>query len=671
MYIHIGESNYILYHYLLQGCPNNIYLILENVNFPNRIMYNTWLHVTAQVKHLTINNCAIGDIQDDSFSSDNFEYLKTLTFINMKTSHFNESIFNGLDSITDLNLRKMSKKLKLDANFLQAFTSLQTLQIQESIYDTNSLTRLTGSETFGLLRIQLLDLTYNKLTTIPANAFRSNSLISLYLGSNMLSTIDDNAFQYARNIQLLHLASNHFKTLSNRPFVIMGVLRTLYIQQNDWECNCDLQWMKKFHISDGSTTICANGEHFDKVDFCAEENQPTTMELSSSSSILTTPSTSNNPSVTSTTISTTFSSKSTTTASASIPTTISSTTNDPSTMFPTTLPSKSSTTSTSISIPTTPSTSSDTSETLTTLFTILPLSSTTAEDNPGIMKQMQCIKNKMEHRLYNFRLNINMTATNEGDGNIRMTVHTANVNPTKYDFVMINSDLAKDTCYILDNFSATEVNLDDSYTVCMVDKLKHTLTSPLDCVSVRSPLPQQAESQSWLRDEHKVPFIFICLAVVLLLVGLTAVSMFYCIRQHPQLLKGNKRVVVVKNSSADVLVMPPRQQVPLYVKTPRLEYATNMEYMPPRRYIQRRDPDYLTPVISRNACQRPRPPLMRSLSDTSVKTIASYITENQMDMNYAARRELEEIEVPPPLPPPRREYSKYDYSNEIFVYKEY
>lgn len=638
MNIHIGESN-IIYHYLLQGCPNNIYLILENVNFPNRIMYNTWLHVTAQVKHLTINNCAIVDIQNDSFSGDNFEYLKTLTFINMKTSHFNESIFNGLESITDLNLRQMSKKLKLDANFLQAFTSLETLQVQQCSYDTNSLTTLTGSETFGLMSIQLLDLTYNKMTTIPANAFRSNSLKSLYLGNNMLSSIDDNAFQYARNIQLLQLSGNHFKTLSNRPFVITGVLRTLFVEQNYWECNCDLQWMKKFHILDGSRTICANGEHFDKVDFCAEENQPTTMELNSSFSTLTIPNTSNNFSVTSTTISTTFSSKNTTT--------------------------------TSISIPTTPSTSSDTSETLTTRFTPLPLSSTTVEDNPEIMKQMQCIKNKMEHKLYNFRFNINMTATNEGDGNIQMTVHTANVNPAQYDFVMINSDLAKDTCYILDNFSATEVNLDDSYTVCMVDKVKHTLTSPLDCVSVRSPLSQQAESQSWLRDEHKIPFILICLAIVLLLVGLTAVSMFYCIRQHPQLLKGNKRVVVVKNSSADVLVMPPRNQVPLYVKTPRLEYATNMEYMPPRRYIQRRDPDYLTPVISRNACQRPRPPLMRSLSDTSVKTIASYITENQIDMNYAARRELEEIEVPPPLPPPRREYSKYDYSNEIFLYKEY
>nr|XP_012134935.1 PREDICTED: leucine-rich repeat transmembrane protein FLRT1-like [Megachile rotundata] len=88
-----------------------------------------------------------------------------------------------------------------------------------------------------------------------------------------------------------------------------------------------------------------------------------------------------------------------------------------------------------------------------------------------------------------------------------------------------------------------------TYTICL---LVGNTTSPLNCLAA-SPV---GESVAWLKNTDKgwVYGILVLLLILLFLVG--AVAAFLMVRRHPTLLRGSKRVMLVKHRNLDVIVLP-------------------------------------------------------------------------------------------------------------------
>ncbi|XP_017756089.1 PREDICTED: leucine-rich repeat transmembrane protein FLRT1-like [Eufriesea mexicana] len=180
-----------------------------------------------------------------------------------------------------------------------------------------------------------------------------------------------------------------------------------------------------------------------------------------------------------------------------------------------------------------------------------------------------------------------------------------------------------------------------TYTICLVDDNGYTV-SPLNCLAVATK--PTYKFRTWLTNADKslVLPLLISLLVLLFLVG--GVLSFLLIRRHPSLLRGNKRVILVKQRSVDAIVLP--KGVDIDEKEQRQANTAC--------YIGRSPEDgYVTPLPP----IRVWPP---SRSSTSMQSDGiSYVsnvepTESQLD-SWRLSRMKSELEkgklVAPPLPP--------------------
>ncbi len=130
--------------------------------------------------------------------------------------------------VTELNLTDMKIN---DLKGLQNITNIDTVQSLD--LDHNQLTTLQQNAFAGLTNLEYLDLQNNPLTTIQPDAFAGlTNLKDLSLRNNQLRTIKPNAFAGLTNLGFLFLNNNQLTTIQPNAFAGLPNLRFRYLKNN-------------------------------------------------------------------------------------------------------------------------------------------------------------------------------------------------------------------------------------------------------------------------------------------------------------------------------------------------------------------------------------------------------------------------------------------------------
>lgn len=179
-----------------------------------------------------------------------------------------------------------------------------------------------------------------------------------------------------------------------------------------------------------------------------------------------------------------------------------------------------------------------------------------------------------------------------------------------------------------------------------------------------------AEYSIYLTVNDKLSIILIATFAVLFLVLLSNIILFICIRKHPRLLGNNKTVLLLKKPE-DCIVMP-QATSPAYLRSfthPEISmHPCCSDGEDTISYVPISDVSYLTPVSEGYMYAPQRPPFKRSVSDLSIKTVASYVSERQLPSwrkNKVPRNHCcHSHQETPPTPLPRNSCTR-DLENGI------
>ncbi|KAG9262415.1 toll-like receptor 13 [Astyanax mexicanus] len=152
-----------------------------------------------------------------------------------------ETIDLSYNSIKELkcvdfaNLKKLSKlhiyRNPLHTVELCAFQNLNNLQ---SLIMSTEIFTLKGYFTSGVQKLELLDLSQNKLNSINKGDFRCLGYLRyLYLQDNQITYIEPGAFEGLTNLTVLSLQSNKITQSSIRLSVFSGLPNLLYLWLNN------------------------------------------------------------------------------------------------------------------------------------------------------------------------------------------------------------------------------------------------------------------------------------------------------------------------------------------------------------------------------------------------------------------------------------------------------
>ena len=94
-----------------------------------------------------------------------------------------------------------------------------------------------------LVNLKTLQLSRNKIETLPANFFNSQShLISLDLNDNNIKSWDSDLFYPLKRLSKLSLAHNKIQLITNESIQNWKILKEINLEGNPFNCGCDLLW---------------------------------------------------------------------------------------------------------------------------------------------------------------------------------------------------------------------------------------------------------------------------------------------------------------------------------------------------------------------------------------------------------------------------------------------
>ncbi|XP_063535089.1 toll-like receptor 6 [Cydia strobilella] len=198
------------------------------------LSYNDLIVVTdnslsklRSLSKLFLQNNAISTLEDNAF-----EGLLSLQVLNLSSNFLNEvppDLFADTKSLKEIYVSNNTMKVLPPA----LFNGLEYLQILD--LSQNALTsKWVNKGTFkGLLRMVILNLSYNRLNKIDRYLFQDlYSLQKLNLDHNDINYIDEHAFEELRNLHSLTLSNNKLTHIHSHLFTDLHVLHELFIDNN-------------------------------------------------------------------------------------------------------------------------------------------------------------------------------------------------------------------------------------------------------------------------------------------------------------------------------------------------------------------------------------------------------------------------------------------------------
>lgn len=139
--------------------------------------------------------------------------------------------FHGMPSLQQLDISGNS----LFQISTEQFRNLRNLRI---LNISRNRIRSLPRDIFEGTRIELLDLSYNKITIVPSPTFLevAYTLRDLNLAENFIEHLDASAFPTSQ-LTSLNLANNHLTILPDNSFVSLTKLQSLNLSQNYLQAN--------------------------------------------------------------------------------------------------------------------------------------------------------------------------------------------------------------------------------------------------------------------------------------------------------------------------------------------------------------------------------------------------------------------------------------------------
>lgn len=192
----------------------------------------------------------------------------------MKIDTLEEGTFEGLQSIRGLSMNRCEIN-QINQNALKVVApNLELLYMTYMKLPFNP-KNLTGS--VPLPRLTEVYFIYNKIRSLDAESFSQiqNPEI-VYLHWNQIEQIGCGTFEKMTSLKKLWLDSNLLTTMGSCVFgstVINGLgQNVMTIGDNNWNCNCELNWLKQLKIDKKIYGIprCASHSNlpFEEVNFC-------------------------------------------------------------------------------------------------------------------------------------------------------------------------------------------------------------------------------------------------------------------------------------------------------------------------------------------------------------------------------------------------------------------
>ncbi|XP_022343948.2 uncharacterized protein LOC111137018 [Crassostrea virginica] len=136
---------------------------------------------------------------------------------------------------------------RVSSGALEGLTQLEILYLND-----NQIDRIDDNAFAGFTQLRILVLSYNKLLELP-EFFLSEipDLKELFLFSNQIEKINRHTFEGLTNLQTLALARNSITGLVKEIFTPLYSLQNLYIEENPFNCTCDLEEFAVFMQTSG------------------------------------------------------------------------------------------------------------------------------------------------------------------------------------------------------------------------------------------------------------------------------------------------------------------------------------------------------------------------------------------------------------------------------------
>ncbi|XP_033354475.1 leucine-rich repeat transmembrane protein FLRT3-like isoform X2 [Bombus vosnesenskii] len=583
----------------------SVKLSLIKCKFPENMLRKNWLCTNLSIEELTFEHCFLSKIEDNAFSSSIYEQTKKISMINNELVSLRKAMFRHLKMLEVLSINENIVK-SAEFNLLEEVAgSLTTLDLRQAIDDRKVLRNITGGN--ALSKLELLSLWGNSISVIDAELFVGVPMVkSLYLHASNIETVSQDTLQpMASSILQITLYSNNIVSLpqglldhvvdSNKCF-------GMFMYDNPWHCDCSLKWLQDFmqnqYIcmdqsnvvnSDRKIPICKTpqekaGKPFTTVDFCSQSTINSTIST----------------------------------------TTLKSTKHD---WIQTT------------TITPTKGINNQTTQTPDTTNRMVHVNCSltytyiqTANTRKLLSTDVLQFPPRFPH-FYVSKVSDRSILVNLPDLNKKITL-------LWFDNNNVDSSLgcAKNVKY---SYLLQNIDSQATYTICLLDDNGDNV-SPLNCLAVTTR--PTYEYRTWLTNADKSLVFPLLISSLILLFFVGAFLSFLLIRRYPTLLRGNKRIMLVKRRNVDAIVLP--KGVDMDEEKQRKSISVS--------YVSKLYEDgYVTPLPPERMLLPRRSRISRTSSQSDRNSYVSEVETIESQLAFwKLKSELEKQKsIAPPLPP--------------------
>nr|AEI59678.1 TLR21 [Ictalurus punctatus] len=174
-----------------------------------------------KLSDLQLNNNHMRNIDNDAFA--NLQYLHTLNLSSNDMVHLNSSIFHDLQNLRTLILAD-NRLTNISSDLFSNLSKLEILDLRMNQLMNFSAVVHSISNLKGLKK---LDISFNRLITLLHSASLPQSLSQLYLGNNLLTTLECQN-DFLSSVQVLDLSYN--KVLTAQAFFGLNLSNLEYLR---------------------------------------------------------------------------------------------------------------------------------------------------------------------------------------------------------------------------------------------------------------------------------------------------------------------------------------------------------------------------------------------------------------------------------------------------------
>lgn len=228
-----------------------IHLVLKDINFDNPnynnhlpCIYRNWLQVTNSVDYLRIENTNLFTISRDAFNSNAFKYLHDLVF-DTHVGFLAPGAFNGLNSLKRLTFNNASfssfpSEIFAPLRNMETFTMENCYYNHEILVDNLFRTRLDS--------LKEVTISNCNLQTINNHTFDGlRNITELHLLKNQIHRIHPSSFRVIlKTLNVLDLSYNNITSVPAVLFKARKKEVKINLNMNPWHCDCKLDLLRRF-----------------------------------------------------------------------------------------------------------------------------------------------------------------------------------------------------------------------------------------------------------------------------------------------------------------------------------------------------------------------------------------------------------------------------------------